>query len=1444
MPAHDHGVAELRPPSLDTKVLGGASSARPSFWLLAVLAILGPFFLPALATAQPLIHLRTGVIDPAAAPAPRVAAPVESATTPDGRATYILQLQMEPGVSERRALRAAGAELLHYIPDAAWLARLSPDREQDVAALPFVHWLGHYEAAFKIDPTLATQMTRSEFMSEVVISVLRPGYVLAIKEAIEQAGEEVVEFGTTTRWGTVRANVSAATLSQLATRAEVEWIEPFVQPELMNDVARRSDMLNVERVWNVHGLSGAGQIVAVADSGLCTGDLETIHPDFQGRVQSVSGWVDPDFWGDASSHGTHVAGSVLGSGAAFGDGQYSGIAPAAALIMQAIGDPQGGSRVFLPTPLNRLFESAHELGAHIHTDSWGSSVYGAYTSFSREADEFMWDYDDLLILTSAGNSGKDTNRDGVIDPQSIGAPASAKNVLTVGAAESDRPAGSGGLSGLKWGTGGWLANYPVNPIRDDLISTSADGTHQGMAAFSSRGPTQDGRTKPDIVGPGTDIISARSLYPNAGPGWGVVPGAAGDWYLFMGGTSMSTPLVAGAATLAREYLTERRGIANPSAALQKALLVNGARSLAPGQYGTGIYQEIPFGPRPNMVEGWGQVDLEYTLYPASGATNWLWDRHAVTTGQTNRYPLVVDPGNTNAPVRVTLAWSDFPASLTAARQLVNDLDLRVITANGAVIHPSGRAHPDRINNLLGIDWDTPQAGTNWVEVVGHNVPMTPQRYALVVKGVVDAPAQLGIFGLWTTATQVLDNARPVIQANVVGGSDGVWTAALYWSVNGGTEQVLGMMRSPEYADADIFVAQLPLLQAGDHVEYYVRALDFGFNTTVSATQEFEVHSHILHVHPDGQAIWPYQDWANAFRHPQAALQIALPGQTVLVADGTYTGQTLIVDQAITLQSVNSAAHTVIDGGMTRRALQMTADAEVSGFTFQRGLTGLDGGAVWMDAGHLSHSVIKDSRALYFGGGLYMEGGTVEHVRIFGNRADWYGGGVLMQGDVLQHALIYDNHADRDAGGVEFWGGTLRNCTIAFNHADEYGGGLDVGASGDMRDNIVVYNTADIDGDNWYLWVDQDFEYTLTSPSPNLTGMAFTGCFDADPLFADAEARDFRLLSAYGRYLGDGVWTNDAVTSPAIDMGDPDSDFSAEPEPHGGRVNLGAYGNTPTASKGPAADRKLLVYADPQSPWPAIETAAQGTPLALEVDPVMELGHTQYVHTGWTLTGLADVDAQTGGTNILVELELTDNAILRRHWQTNFYVSAYAAANGTVHFEDDWYAAGSEAQLTAEPDLYYTFASWTGTWTSVANPLSLVVDGPHELTAMFAVARTSQGTPHYWLAGLGWTNDFEAAALADSDGDGVPNWQEYIAGTDPLDSNSVLRVGFRPRTNGTDLRWRAQPGRRYRLLQSDDLLHGEPRVLWQFDAFTGMTLSYPLPDPETGTGFFWIEVEKP
>lgn len=659
---------------------------------------------------------------------------------------YLVQLEAPPSAPWQRDLAATGVQVLDYVPDWAYLVRADAAQVQAVRALPFVRWVGVYQPGYKLDPALRAQMGTSP-QAPVTLTVeilpdLRPAAEVAAAWA--DLGVEVLSPGGglsalagEARY--LRARAPAGGLAALAARPEVLWLEPYHVPVPLNDVARSDLILRVERVWRDLGLYGSGQVLAVCDTGLDVGTTWGLSEDFRGRLVRAYALGRPGDWSDDDGHGTHVAGSAVGSGVLSGadpeshqyEGSFAGVAPEAGLIFQSVMD-HNGTLGGIPSDLNVLFLPPYEDGARVHNDSWGvpaSDGGYVYDLTARQVDAFIWAHPDFLVVVAAGNDGVDANRDGMVDLASVGTPATAKNCLAVGASENYRVGGDWRFD-VTYG-GAWPEDFPVPPISTDRMADNPGG----MAAFSSRGPAPDGRLKPDVVAPGTWVISARSHDPNADYAWGYPPGHAAH-YAYSGGTSMATPLVAGSALLVREWLVEVQGLPHPSAALVKALLVNGARDLAPGQYDE-AHREIPG--RPDPVQGWGRVDLASSILPDPPRVVWYHDRaEGLATGEEVRYvstparPLVVTAGPD--PLRVTLVWSDPPAAAAAAVQLVNDLDLMVIGPEGETYLGNGGAAPDRVNNVEGVDIPHPAPGPYQVVVQAHRVAMGMQPYALVVSG--------------------------------------------------------------------------------------------------------------------------------------------------------------------------------------------------------------------------------------------------------------------------------------------------------------------------------------------------------------------------------------------------------------------------------------------------------------------------------------------------------------------------------------------------------------------------------------------------------------------------------------------------------------------------------------------------------------------------------------
>ena len=487
------------------------------------------------------------------------------------------------------------------------------------------------------------------------------------------------------------------------------------------------------------GLSGDGEIIGVCDTGLDTGDPATIHPDFKGRVAAVKSYpMTPSYAAYVTNpgaddgpsdrdtgHGTHTSGSVLGDGTSSAGltnlaGPVRGLSYKAKLVFQAVEQETkwksaANTKKYgqfglagLPDDLAVLFAWAYGKGARIHSNSWGGGDPGAYDNQCQRLDNFVWEHPDFCVLFAAGNDGTDRNQDGVVDLGSVTAPGTAKNCITVGASENNRP---------EFDTvyGQWKEDYPVPPIKNDRL---ADNPSQ-VAAFSSRGPTTDGRTKPDVVAPGTYILSTRStlLAPNQ---WGYGKYQSTKLYMFDSGTSMATPLAAGAVGVVREYLRKTVKIKQPSAALLKAALIAGAVAMDSAAS------------RPNNNEGFGRLNIDAIVAPAAPLKVKFIEGAGLITGAFSDLMLTI--AKAGSPLKVVLAYSDFPGP-----NLVNNLNL-ILSGPDGVNHvgnaPAGTTAFDARNNVEIVTMSSAAVGAWRVRVVASNAPKGPQPFAVVVIGAV------------------------------------------------------------------------------------------------------------------------------------------------------------------------------------------------------------------------------------------------------------------------------------------------------------------------------------------------------------------------------------------------------------------------------------------------------------------------------------------------------------------------------------------------------------------------------------------------------------------------------------------------------------------------------------------------------------------------------------
>lgn len=593
---------------------------------------------------------------------------------------------------DKQQLVELGARIGDYLPDFAFVVAMDDVAKHRVAALANVHGVVRYKPAYKIAHGLKDEEGSVRAEPErfrVHVRVERAEDLALALAEVHKAKGKVLDVAK----DVARVEISATTIAQLAQLEEVLWIEEAAELRLLNDTSRWTIQTYVPgstRIWDM-GLHGEGEIVGVGDTGI---DYDMcffrdpsgapIGPTHR-KVVGYASYTD-DYDGDMG-HGSHVSGTVAGDQFPItGSTAANGMAPAARLFMTDLTPGEAGY-VLPPSDLGEMFITPYQAGARLHTNSWGGNR-NEYDTFAWSADRFMWEHPDFLALFANGNAGPGEG--------TVGTPACAKNVVSVGATENGANA-------------------------------------ETMAYFSSNGTTWDGRIKPTVGAPGVSIVSADS---------DGLKGSNNCGTRAYSGTSMATPTVAGAAALVRQYYAQgfypTGGVRPtdaflPSAALVKASLMNAAQNM------TGEYADAPI---PSTGQGWGRINLSNVLrftgddrslevvdFNQGLATGEAWTRSFFASGE--------------RPLKVTLVWTDHAGAPEAAKALVNDLDLTVTAPDGTTtwtgnvfaggVSALGGA-PDRVNVEEQVLLPSPVPGSYTVSVRGYNVPSGPQPFALVVTG--------------------------------------------------------------------------------------------------------------------------------------------------------------------------------------------------------------------------------------------------------------------------------------------------------------------------------------------------------------------------------------------------------------------------------------------------------------------------------------------------------------------------------------------------------------------------------------------------------------------------------------------------------------------------------------------------------------------------------------
>lgn len=605
----------------------------------------------------------------------------------NGRRHVLVQTSELLGPRDREALMGLGVVLLDRRAD-GWIA------EADAAGLEALQRYAIVRSVTPVPPE--TKLSRRLDPAAPFPWQQRPGGRVAYSVLFYKgvAPEEVrrlaagplraeLENFAPHVFGVVRAVVvviDPARLRDLAAYDAVQSIEPTRPPTVPDNQDSSQVLSRVDLVQAApHNLTGAGVVVGVVEAGNpgTTGGLvRPTHLDLAGRVTVrqpgrdcldqglATGCLYAAPSGAAETrHALHVAGTIAGSGATLPLAE--GMAPRARIMSwSSETDIQEMAEATAAGALDRIVASNHSYGEFIGWPDGPTTItdfianlteFGAYTNESVQWDELIAGDGrgrpgaELVVLKSAGNHRNDgppaaPPPAGVMYPPQdcptgydcIGPAGSAKNVITVGAVNA-----TGAKTALAGGA-----------------TPAAIAAAAPIAAFSSFGPTDDGRLKPDVVASG---VGVRSL--------GDAAGAQTDTGSFVtGGTSMAAPVVTGIVALMTEALA-RRNYAPPGAAAYKAMLIQTARDVtaAPAQVG------------PDFATGYGVVDAEAVigLINAERAPgfreNRIWQ-----TGPGGARDYFVDVSTAQPELKVTLVWSDPPGVVGEAGALVNDLDLRLI----------------------------------------------------------------------------------------------------------------------------------------------------------------------------------------------------------------------------------------------------------------------------------------------------------------------------------------------------------------------------------------------------------------------------------------------------------------------------------------------------------------------------------------------------------------------------------------------------------------------------------------------------------------------------------------------------------------------------------------------------------------------------------------------
>ncbi|HMS29053.1 MAG TPA: S8 family serine peptidase [Saprospiraceae bacterium] len=554
----------------------------------------------------------------------------------------LIHFRAELKAEQKQKLLALGIEIHAFVPHTSYIMSVKQDRWNsllELGATAIADILPEHKLS---EPIYYGEMCSEAVSgkSQFMVSWFTGADLNYITRILAKHSAILIKYSALDQISIIECKRSE--LIQIAADTRVEFLSCLPGPAVPDDregrFLHRVNQVGANVKENLM-LDGAGVKVCIRDDGMVGP-----HIDFQNRK------IDGTF-GNIGNHGDMTSGIACGAGNI--DPSYEGMAPGATLYtLNYQADFLDGT------------EALHtDQGVVLTNTSYSDGCNVGYTLGTQVVDRQLWDNKELMHVFSAGNS----------------------NNLDCGYG-----------AGPQWGniTGG----HKIAKNATTVANIKFDGT---VEISSSRGPTKDGRMKPEVSARGTDELSTDE----------------NNQYQVGGGTSAAAPGVMGTMALLYQAYKQKHMEQNPPGGLIKAILMNTASDL-----GT---------PGPDYIHGMGMIDA-YRAYQCIQTE--AYQLQTLHRSETKQLTLNI-PANVKK-AKLLLYWPESPSTPLSSRALINDLNLVLHDSRGGVVYPMVLDHRpnsitlgagakpgiDSMNNFEQIILDQPIAGTYTVQISASSMP--------------------------------------------------------------------------------------------------------------------------------------------------------------------------------------------------------------------------------------------------------------------------------------------------------------------------------------------------------------------------------------------------------------------------------------------------------------------------------------------------------------------------------------------------------------------------------------------------------------------------------------------------------------------------------------------------------------------------------------------------